>query len=102
MALKKSERFYNSDQSWHYDATYAWKMNKLRVYIRRNSANFQSYIHGYVLDPVRLKWNLVVVRPIEGSESAAANYVLPEKEQEYLELFRKDAAAVVKELEGLV
>lgn len=71
---------------------------RFRVQIRRNAYNDQSWVRGSIMDPVHLKWNVVVERPIETAWCKDANYVSTAK----VEPFRQDALSVTNELKKLV
>lgn len=94
-----SQRFFNADQSWHFERIVKHGKLKMRVDIRRNAYDFQSWVRGYILDPVHMKWNLLVDRPIEGAKCEQANYV---RTVESVAPFEADAASVLKELTDLV
>ena len=93
-----TERFWGAkSQAVRYDASYETEIRKLRVDIKRDSSN-PGHIHGLVLDPINLKWNLLVERPISISSLKDVNpYGDPNIEQ-----FRGEAESVIKELLALV
>jgi len=70
-----SERFWNSDQSWNFEKIVEHDGFKLRVLIRRNSYDEQSFLRGFALDPVHLQWNQLVHKPILGSRCYDVSYV---------------------------
>lgn len=65
-----SERFYQQSQSWIYDRIVSWdnlseSKARIRVEIRRNAYDDQSYIHGFVYSLTSMQWNLLVTKPIQ-------------------------------------
>ena len=58
-------KLWNSDQSWFFESL--WKIEKrvVRIHIRRNAYNQQSYEQVYLFDGD--KWNLIVNLPISQS-----------------------------------
>lgn len=96
-----SARFYNLHQSWIYERIIKVDDHKLRVVIRRNAYDDQSYVRGYALDPVKLDWNCLVDKPIAGASCYSISYVLPVERANRL-LFEKDADAVIEELKSIV
>ena len=90
-----SERFYNSGQrqSWHYERIVDNGDLKLRVFIKRNAYDSQSYVRGYVLDGK--KWNCIVDRPIEGAACYNVSYLQKVVDNH---LFNVDADSVLREL----
>jgi hypothetical protein len=94
-----SQQFYNSEQSWHFERIVKHGKLRMRVDIRRNAYDFQSWVRGYIFDPVHMKWNLLVDRPIEGAKCEQASYV---RKVESIAPFQADAESVLKELNELV
>lgn len=94
-----SQQFFNQDQSWHFEQVVAAKGVKMRVYIVRNSHDFQSYARGYILDPVHYKWNTVVDRPIMGMKCRKTTYT---NKDQTPHPFMEDAESVLHELMDLV
>jgi hypothetical protein len=92
-----SEQFYNLSQSWCYERIIAIDGAKLKVEIRRNAYDDQSYMRGYVLDSSVVKWNLVVNRPIKGSNCEPASYV-QDRNKVDKSLFVADADSIIEEL----
>jgi hypothetical protein len=93
-----SKEFYNEDQSWHYDLTVALVDHpdtKLRVFIERNAYDFQSRMVGYVLDPVRFKWNRLIAKPITGAHCQPVSYVDKHPDRT---LFDIDARGIIDQL----
>ena len=56
-------RFYNKDQSWYFIRIVKWNNHKLKVVIRRNAYDHQSYAKCYKFDGKQ--WNVVNSMPIE-------------------------------------
>lgn len=74
--MQISEQFYQANQSWNYELTSRIPSgHKLRVEIRRNAYDEQSYVHGLVFDTIHNKWNVIVTRPIGSACCASADYV---------------------------
>jgi hypothetical protein len=96
---KISQQFYNAHQSWYFERIVKHGKLKMRVDIRRNAYDFQSWVRGHIFDPVHMRWNLLVDRPIEGAKCAGANYV---STFEDIKPFEADAESVLKELNELV
>ena len=92
-----SERFYKSSQSWVYERIIAAQAIRLRVLIRRNAYDIQSYVRGYALDSKESKWNLLVDRPIKGAACEEASYVDSEEKAD-INRFKQDAKHVIDEL----
>lgn len=90
-----SQRFYMQGQSWNFERIVEQAGRKLRVAIRRNAYDDQSSVHGYALDPLQLKWNLLVDRPIMGAACQKASYV---RSNEPIAPFEQDAKSVLEEL----
>lgn len=73
-----SKRVWNTDQSWYYERVFCTeRRNKLRVYIRRNAYDSQSYAKGYVYDESSHEWKQIVSIPITQCQCKKVNYVLP-------------------------
>lgn len=89
-----SERHHQGRQSWEYDRVVEVDGHKLRVHIDRDSYDEQSSLKGYILDPVHLKWNQVIFRPIKGAACEGTSYVRPEP----IDPFRADGNSVLDEL----
>lgn len=94
------ESLYYLEQSWNYERITESGNFKYRVLIRRNSHDFQSYVRGFVLDPIHKKWNQVVDRPIQIAACKSVSYVDKET-QEMRRLFEQDAFNVVNELRAI-
>lgn len=90
-----SHQFYNADQSWNFEKIINVGKAKLRIHIRRNSANHQSFVRGYLFG--NSQWNLIVDRPIETAACKSVSYVNPEKTVKK-ELFELDFESVFFEL----
>lgn len=56
-------KLYNMDQSWNYETLWELSKGKVRqkvkVEIRRNAYDFQSYGRAYLFSPTDLKWSCV-------------------------------------------
>jgi hypothetical protein len=90
-----SQQLYNLDQSWNYEKVVAVHDRlKLRVEIRRNAYDNQSYVRGHAFDPVHLRWNLLVDKPISTAACKEENYVKKANPS----VFEQDAKQVLKEL----
>lgn len=74
-----SERCYNQDQSWYFERTVKVKNEfnerSLRVTIRRNAYDNQSYARVDVWDTSKNVWNRVVNAPITECECKRISYV---------------------------
>jgi len=66
----------------------------LRVDIRRNAYEFQSWARGYVFDHDAKKWNLLVNIPITQCQCLKVNYV----KDAGMSDFRDDDEQIVKEM----
>ena len=98
--MQISEQFYLANQSWNYELTSRSPSgHKLRVEIRRNSYDDQSYVHGLVFDTIHNKWNVIVSRPIGTASCKSASYV---RTTEDITMFRHDAASVMAEMKEIV
>lgn len=98
-----SRRLYYGSQSWLYESV--WKMDrngegayKIRVRIRRNAYDFQSWMIGEVWSHTDLKWNKVTELPIEGAACASVTYVDDHLTQQQKDLFVKDEQTVLAEV----
>ncbi len=80
-----------------YERIIACKLVRLRVLIRRNAYNVQSYVRGYALGSKESKWNLLVDRPIKGAACEGASYVENEEKAD-INSFKQDAKHVIDEL----
>ena len=96
-----STQFFNQDQdqSWVYE-TIVDGSPKLRVVVRRDGYDHQSYARGFALDPVHLKWNLLVdhamVPGIQCYEVSHLNKNISS------DLFESTANSVLRELRRIV
>ncbi len=105
--IKIATRFYNQSQSWNYEhicETVRPRDSgrlKFRIVIRRNAYDCQSYLRGFVLDPMHLSWNLLVDRPIKGTHCQDVSYVQPE-DKANKSAFERDAHEVLRELMQIV
>lgn len=90
-----SERCHNKEQSWFYERIEKVDQSRLRVSIRRNAYDDQSYVRGYVFDPGNIKWNLIVDLPFQSAACKRVNYT-----DEYITIgdFAPDAENVLTEL----
>lgn len=98
MIITISQRFYNARQSWIYEQIVAIGPRRLRILIRRNAYDEQSYLRGYALDPEKLAWNLLVDRPIEGAACKSVSYIDAANQRP----FDLDAEDVLKELQAIL
>lgn len=74
MKIKQiSERVYNQDQSWYYERTVSVGSHKLKIDIRRNAYDNQSYGRVHRWDGT--KWQLVVEAPITELNCSVISYV---------------------------
>ena len=89
-----SEQFYLSGYTWHYDRIVKTPTHKLRVLIVRNSYDHQSSLEGQVLG-TEMKWNRLVLRPIQNSNSHQACYT---NKREDITPFQKDADSILDEM----
>jgi len=96
-----SSQFFNQSQSWNYETIVRSAALKLRVHIRRNAYDDQSHIRGFVLDPVALKWNTLVDRPIGSGACSDVSYTSVESKADR-PAFERDAAGVLAELLEIV
>lgn len=67
--MMMSQRWWNSDQSWRYEAVHCVAERMVRITICRNSYNFQSYLKADLFDGN--KWNNLVIWPIGGFEKVS-------------------------------
>ena len=100
-AKQISQQFYKQNQSWHYENILDCDGKKLKVHIRRNAYDKQSYLHGYIFDPVASKWNLIVSRPIEGANCESVSYT-DRKEVVNEGLFVEDSNSIIEELKEII
>lgn len=60
-----STRCYLADQSWYFERVTKFNGGiTLKINIRRNAYNDQSYAHVSIWDTVNTQWNIVVEAPI--------------------------------------
>jgi hypothetical protein len=95
-----SERLYNSNQSWMYQLIVNIEGHKLRVSIKRNAYDFQSYAKIMRWDGH--KWHFITSMPIETCKCAAVSYVMRRDEHFDISLFRKDAKQLIEEAKEVV
>src|SRR5262245_23806588 len=96
---KISQRFYLQNQSWNFERIVELEGRKVKVEIRRNAYDDQSYLRGFVLDPVHLCWNTLVNLPISGACCRAASYG---RKDEPIAPFERDAAGILAELKKIL
>jgi hypothetical protein len=89
-----SERFYNASHSWIYEKTLSSNRHKLKVVIRRNAYDDQSYAR--VSRWGGSKWEVVVNMPISECKCRTTSYVLSEARANK-QLFRSDAERILVE-----
>lgn len=87
-----SERFYNQSHSWNYERTVKIGSRKVRVQIRRNAYDQQSYARTHVW--AGDAWNLVCSRPISECKCSTVSYV---NDGATDRLFKKDADSIIEE-----
>ncbi|MBT6051394.1 MAG: hypothetical protein HOG49_31725 [Candidatus Scalindua sp.] len=81
-------RFYNKDQSWYFIRIVKWNNHKLKVVIRRNAYDHQSYAKCYKFDGKQ--WNVVNSMPIEDCKCQVVSYAQKEVDARK-ELFLQDS-----------
>ena len=73
-ALKVLERtMYNTRQSIHFKGMYELSGIKLRINIRKDSYDFQSYARVYVLNKEEREWNVLHSIPYPQMEAVKKN-----------------------------
>ena len=87
-----SEKLYNANQSWCYDSIVKIDEHKLRVSIRRNAYDSQSYCKISRWDGT--KWHFITSKPIEQCKCSDASYVVKKVN---IKLFQMDAEELIKE-----
>ncbi len=90
---KLTETFWNGDQSWNYRAHWSLANRCLRVTIRRNSYDDQSYQNVELFDGDQ--WNHIVDEPIAASFKDVS-YVELELKPSKKEIFYKAEAEMLK------
>jgi hypothetical protein len=74
--MKTISRFVSQgQQSWELDGMYEHYEVKLRVLVRRNAYDRQSYAHCDVFSPTNLCWNRLVDIPFGVMQSLPLSYV---------------------------
>jgi len=68
------QKSWKGQQSLEYDATYALRKRKVRVRIKRDAYDFQSYARAEVWYPKEMRWNQVAEVPYPMMESLKASY----------------------------
>lgn len=68
-----SERIWNADQSWYFERTVQVGVVKLKVKIRRNAYNDQSYARVERWNGE--EWKIVVTAPITECQCQSLSYV---------------------------
>lgn len=94
------DKLWQGSQSWNYRRTMKYGDNKVKLVVKRDSYDHQSYIVGYVLDPVHLKWNKVATIPF-GKDANCFIVNAHQTAKPNIVLFALDADAVfelIKEL----
>ena len=85
-----SELLYNRSQSWYYTYIEKNDYGKLKVEIRRNAYDEQSYIHGFVFSPKDMQWNLLIDYPLSHFPTIERiSYVHMNVQQEPFEIVRQ-------------
>lgn len=72
-----AEQVYNAEQSWYFERIVkagCWGSTKLRVKIRRNAYDDQSFARVYLW--TKTEWSLVAERPITDCECRRLSYTL--------------------------
>jgi len=92
-----SERCYNQNQSWNYERTVNVDGTKLRVQIRRNAYDMQSFARVHIWDGSN--WNVVCSRPISECTCKTISYVQDKINDG---LFKSDADSILKEAMQIV
>lgn len=90
------ERFFQGSQDWSYEAFYDVDGTKLRIKIRRNAYDEQSYAHCEVLDRQERKWNMLVTIHISQMKCRPVSYVMRDLEPRYKQMFKDDAAELLR------
>lgn len=93
-----SSEFYNAEQSWFFEALWDFKGEKLRVIIRRNAVDFQSYLIVEIYEPTQRVWNKLTSKPIESAHCKCVSYVETKEQmaQRYGLVFEKDEEELLK------
>lgn len=98
MTTQISQRCYKQSQSWYYEWTGALKGRKFKVAIRRNAYDEQSYARGFIYDPGRSEWSLIVNAPITECDCKRISYT---QENVTADDFHNDADKIMDELEKI-
>lgn len=78
-AKRMTQKAWHAEQSWYYEALWEASGEKLRLRIRRNTYDFQSYAIIEIYDPAQRKWNDLAAIPFANMASMAINaYTRPE------------------------
>ena len=87
-------RFYNLNQSWYFTRICEWNSHKLKVEIRRNAYDNQSYARCYKYDGN--KWYIVCSMPIAHCKCKDVTYVMKEERYPTMqELFLLDSETLL-------
>jgi len=89
-----SERLWMQNQSWFYRRIVMRNGYKLRVDIKRNAYDVQSFARVKVWNRERLSWNWVCGCPITECDCKAISYV---KKDPSMDIFRKDGEKLFNE-----
>jgi hypothetical protein len=100
-----SEKLYNrSGQRWDYSLIVDDIGTKLKIEISRGYTDDNSGLSGYIFNTNTQNWNQLVFSPMEKDKNTFTVFY---QESSYgtkpaIELFRKDAEAIIDELKQIV
>lgn len=92
-----SEQSFNQCQSWNYHWTGKLGKKSVKVEIRRNAYDMQSYINGFVMKDD--SWSKLIYRPITLSPVKEVSYV--DKNPD-IKLFQNERDSVLEEISQLI
>lgn len=91
-----NERIWNEKQSWYYESTLTISGRKIKIEIRRNAYDFQSWAIALLFDGN--KWNQIAHIPHPQMKCMHVSYV----GNASVEDFREDTDALIKEVTMLI
>lgn len=96
-------RLENANQSWYYTRDHKYRGELLRVEIRVNHYDFQSYTRVLIFDVVNRKWNHLTSLPYSQASSSKIGCYWPEERvREKLIYFTQDEQRLLFESQKLV
>lgn len=93
MANKRiSQTLSNENQSWNYESIHNFMGKKVRIYIRRNAYDIQSFLSAEIFDKKENKWNRLCSIPFKGAACTPVVYVQNHVD---IKLFEADEARLL-------